>query len=48
MSTSQWPCKHALIGNYFPNPDKKGSGYYRMCYDKDAYKISQAWLWSDS
>ena len=48
MSASQWPCKHVLIGDYFPNPDKRGSRYYRTCHDKAAYIISQAWLWSDS
>ena len=48
MSASQWHCKHILIGDYFPNPDKRGSHYYRTCYDKAAYIISQAWLWSDS
>ena len=25
MSASQWPCKHILISDYFPNPDKRGS-----------------------
>ena len=48
MSASQWLCKHILIGDYFPNPDKRGSHYYLMCYDKAAYTISQAWLWSYS
>ena len=48
MSAFQWPCKHVLIGNYFPNPDKRGSHYYRTCYDKAAFIISQAWLWADS
>ena len=48
MSASQWPCKHILIGDYFPNPYKRGSRYYRTCYDKAAYIISKAWLWSDS
>ena len=48
MSASQWPCKHVLTGDYFPNPDNWDSHYYRTCYDKAAYIISQAWLWSDS
>ena len=48
MSASQWPCKHVLIGDYCPNPDKRGSRYYRTCYDKAAYIISQVWLWFDS
>ena len=37
-----------LISDYLPNLDKRGSRYYLTCYDKAAYVISQAWLWSDS
>ena len=44
MFASQWPCKHVLLGDYFANPDKRGNRYYRTCYDKAAYIISQAWL----
>ena len=35
-------CSIALIGDNFPNRDKRGSRYYRTCYDKAAYIISQA------
>ena len=48
MSAYQWHCKHILIGDYFPNPNKSGSRYYSTYYDKASYIISQAWLWSDS
>ena len=48
MSASQWLWKHVLIGDYFPNVDKRGIRYHRTCYDKAAPIISQAWLWSGS
>ena len=44
----QWPCKQVLIGDYFLYPDKGGSSFCHTCYDKAAYIISQAWLWSDA
>ena len=44
MCSSQWPCKHALLSDFFPYPSiyigKRDSSYCRTCYGKAAFNQS--------